>query len=70
MVFLPVSHVRFRRTATTLRPRLNAIASWGADFLTIFGAARRAAAAVEAGRDPDPADLRELGINRSLPRIR
>jgi hypothetical protein len=70
MVFLPVSHVRFRRDATTRRPRLSAFISWGADFLAIFGAARRAAAAVEAGRDPAPADLRALGINRNLPKAR
>jgi hypothetical protein len=70
MVFLPVSHVRLRRAATTHRSRLSAIASWGADFLAIFGAARRAAAAVEAGRNPEPADLRALGINRNLPKLR
>ena len=70
MVFLPVSHVSFRRVATTRRPRLSTILSWGADFLAIFGAARRAAAATEAGRDPDPADLRALGINRNLPKLR
>jgi hypothetical protein len=70
MVFLPVSHVRFRRPATPRWPRLSALMAWGADFLAIFGAARRAAAAVEAGRDPDPADLRALGINRSLPKFR
>jgi hypothetical protein len=67
MVFLPVSDAS---SATTRRSRLSAIVSWGADFLAIFGAARRAAAAVEAGRDPDTADLRTLGINRNLPKLR
>src|SRR5688500_6749964 len=70
MVFLPVSHVTLRRREDSRLPRLSAIVSWGAEFFGIFGAARRAAAAVEAGHDPDPVDLRTLGINRKLPKVR
>jgi hypothetical protein len=44
------------------RPRNGFFRSVGS-MLAVFGAARNAAAAAEAGRRPDKADLRLLGID-------
>ncbi len=68
MVFLPVSQETLRSGRDSGASRLSAVIAWGADFLRIFGAARRVAAAVENGRVAHPADLRTLGIRGALPR--
>ena len=47
--------------------RLSRLATAGAEVLHLLAAAIRATRAVEARRDPSPADLRTLGITTKLP---
>ena len=70
MATLPVSHVTLAGDREARPSRLSAMAAWGVDFFVILGAARRVASAVETGQAPHKADLRTLGINRDLPRLR
>lgn len=56
------------RTETTVASRLMAFANRVSEWLHVFAAATRAARAVEARRDPRPADLQLLGIEGKLPK--
>ncbi len=56
------------RTGPTLPSRLSAALTSIADYLGMLAAATRAARAVEARRDPRPADLETLGITGKLPK--
>lgn len=48
--------------------RLRAFGAIASEYLHLFAAATRAARAVEARRDPNPADLKLLGITSKLPK--
>lgn len=53
----------------TMRLRVSRAAAWGADILTVLGAAVRVAQAVESRRDPTHADLKAIGIDGPLPKV-
>jgi hypothetical protein len=55
------------RTEPPVFSRLAAFMTAVSEWLQVFGAATRAARAVEARRSPRPADLRMLGIAGKLP---
>ena len=56
------------RTEPSVSSRLQAVVATVSDYLQMFAAATRAARAVEARREPRPADLETLGITGKLPK--
>lgn len=66
MVSLPVSHVT--RAPAPRTAWLSAAAAWGVDVFGLIGASMRVARAAEMRVDPDPVDLKKLGIKGPLPK--
>ena len=67
MVYLPVSHLS--RAEALGGGRLSGFSRRTVMLFEIFAAAVRVASAVEARRDPNPADLERLGISGKLPKV-